>query len=196
MTRGAVDVRHRRRIKADAEWAEHHLPRPRPPERGSEAAAVAEYRFPPRRLFKSIREPEEFWSPSTSHSNSCAGLRSPRIDLDISGVDPRPRPDRPVHPPRDAAIRRRGIVVRPRGQRDLMAGPGRRPVRAGSARLGYHAFDDGHEVLISAGDRRRTFRTPLDRPSRSAAERMSMAGFGAYPSLFVGKFAHLMTAAI
>jgi hypothetical protein len=57
----------------------------------------------------------------------------------------------------------------------------------------YHAFDDGHEVLILQEIENETrARRWIDHPD-AAAEWMSRAGFGAYPSLFVGKFAHLMT---
>lgn len=57
----------------------------------------------------------------------------------------------------------------------------------------YHAFDDGHEVLILQEiENEARARRWIDHPD-AAAEWMSQAGFGAYPSLFVGKFAHLMT---
>ena len=56
----------------------------------------------------------------------------------------------------------------------------------------YHAFDDGHEVLILQEIENETSaRRWIDHPD-AAAEWMSRAGFGAYPTLFVGKFAHLM----
>ncbi len=60
----------------------------------------------------------------------------------------------------------------------------------------YHAFDDGHEVLIVQEiDNEQSARRWIDHPD-AAAEWMSQAGFGAYPSLFVGKFAHLMTVGV
>lgn len=60
----------------------------------------------------------------------------------------------------------------------------------------YHAFDDGHEVLILQEIENETSaRRWIDHPD-AAAEWMSRAGFGAYPSLFVGKFAHLMTVGV
>lgn len=57
----------------------------------------------------------------------------------------------------------------------------------------YRAFDDGHEVLIlQEVENESRARRWIDHPD-AAAEWMSRAGFGAYPSLFVGKFAHHMT---
>ena len=57
----------------------------------------------------------------------------------------------------------------------------------------YRAFDDGHEVLILQEiENEASARRWIDHPD-AAAEWLSRAGFGAYPSLFVGKFAHLMT---
>lgn len=57
----------------------------------------------------------------------------------------------------------------------------------------YRALDDGREVMIlqeieSAASARQW----IDHPD-AAAEWMSRVGFGAYPSLFVGKFVHLMS---
>lgn len=60
----------------------------------------------------------------------------------------------------------------------------------------YDAFDDGHEVLILQEIEDETSaRRWIDHPD-AAAEWMSRAGFGAYPSLFVGKLAHLMTVGV
>jgi hypothetical protein len=57
----------------------------------------------------------------------------------------------------------------------------------------YQALDDGREVLIlqEVADEV-SARQWIDHPD-AAAEWMSTAGFGAYPTQFVGKFAHLMT---
>jgi hypothetical protein len=57
----------------------------------------------------------------------------------------------------------------------------------------YQALDDGREVLIlqEVADEV-SARQWIDHPD-AAAEWMSNAGFGAYPTQFVGKFAHLMT---
>lgn len=57
----------------------------------------------------------------------------------------------------------------------------------------YQALDDGHEVMIlqeitDEADARKW----IDHPD-AAAEWMSKAGFGAYPTLFVGTLAHVMT---
>ena len=57
----------------------------------------------------------------------------------------------------------------------------------------YRALDDGHEVLIlqeitDEGSARQWIEHP-----DAAAEWMSNAGMGAYPSRFVGRFAHLMS---
>jgi hypothetical protein len=57
----------------------------------------------------------------------------------------------------------------------------------------YGALDDGHEVMILQEiDNEISARQWIDHPD-AAAEWMSNAGFGAYPTQFVGKFAHLMT---
>lgn len=57
----------------------------------------------------------------------------------------------------------------------------------------YRAIDDGHEVLILQEiDNEADARQWIDHPD-AAAEWMSRAGLGAYPTLFVGKFAHLMS---
>jgi len=59
----------------------------------------------------------------------------------------------------------------------------------------YRAFDDGHEVLILQEiETEAQARAWIDHPD-AAAEWMAAAGMGAYPSVFVGKFAHLMTVA-
>lgn len=57
----------------------------------------------------------------------------------------------------------------------------------------YQAFDDGQEVLIlqEIEDESRA-RQWIDHPD-AAAEWMTAAGIGAYPSVFVGKFVHLMS---
>ena len=57
----------------------------------------------------------------------------------------------------------------------------------------YRALDDGREVMIlqEIADEV-SARQWIDHPD-SAAEWMSHAGLGAYPTQFVGKFAHLMT---
>jgi hypothetical protein len=57
----------------------------------------------------------------------------------------------------------------------------------------YRALDDGREVMILQEiDNEINARQWIDHPD-AAAEWMSQAGFGAYPTQFVGKFAHLMT---
>jgi len=57
----------------------------------------------------------------------------------------------------------------------------------------YQALDDGQEVMILQEiDDERNARQWIDHPD-AAAEWMSHAGFGAYPTLFVGKLAHVMT---
>ncbi len=57
----------------------------------------------------------------------------------------------------------------------------------------YRALDDGHEVMIlQEMDSEIAAREWIDHPDGSAVW-MSRAGFGAYPSLFVGKLASLMT---
>jgi hypothetical protein len=57
----------------------------------------------------------------------------------------------------------------------------------------YQAFDDGREVMILTEiDNEASARRWIDHPD-AAAEWMSSAGFGAYPALFVGKFAHVMS---
>lgn len=56
----------------------------------------------------------------------------------------------------------------------------------------YQALDDGQEVLILQEiDDERSARQWIDHPDASA-EWMSSAGLGAYPTLFVGKLAHVM----
>jgi hypothetical protein len=57
----------------------------------------------------------------------------------------------------------------------------------------YQALDDGREVMIlqEVADEV-TARQWIDHPD-AAAKWMSTAGFGAYPTQFVGRFAHLMT---
>lgn len=57
----------------------------------------------------------------------------------------------------------------------------------------YRALDDGQEVMIlqEIADEV-TARQWIDHPD-AAAEWMSAAGLGAYPTQFVGRFAHLMT---
>ena len=56
----------------------------------------------------------------------------------------------------------------------------------------YRALDDGHEVLIlqEIGDEL-SARHWIEQPD-AAAEWMTNAGLGAYPTRFVGRFAHLM----
>ncbi|BBY15978.1 fatty-acid--CoA ligase [Mycolicibacterium litorale] len=57
----------------------------------------------------------------------------------------------------------------------------------------YQALDDGQEVMILQEiDDERSARQWIDHPDASA-EWMSRAGLGAYPTLFVGKLAHVMT---
>ncbi|WP_422749602.1 fatty-acid--CoA ligase [Mycobacterium sp. WMMD1722] len=57
----------------------------------------------------------------------------------------------------------------------------------------YRALDDGREVMILQEiDDEKNARQWIDHPD-AAAEWMSHAGFGAYPTLFVGKLAHVMT---
>ena len=57
----------------------------------------------------------------------------------------------------------------------------------------YRAFDDGHEVLILQEiDSEANARQWIEHPD-AAAEWMSNAGFGAYPTRFVGRFGHLMS---
>ncbi len=59
----------------------------------------------------------------------------------------------------------------------------------------YRAFDDGHEVMILQEiDDEANARRWIDHPD-AAAEWMSVGGhhdLGAYPTLFVGKFVHMM----
>jgi hypothetical protein len=57
----------------------------------------------------------------------------------------------------------------------------------------YQALDDGREVMIlqEIADEL-SARVWIDHPD-AAAEWMSMAGLGAYPTQFVGRFAHLMS---
>jgi hypothetical protein len=56
----------------------------------------------------------------------------------------------------------------------------------------YRAFDDGHEVLILQQIETESQARAWIRHPDAAAEWMAAAGMGAYPSVFVGKFAHLM----
>jgi hypothetical protein len=56
----------------------------------------------------------------------------------------------------------------------------------------YRALDDGREVMILQEiDNEINAHQWIDHPD-AAAEWMSKAGFGAYPTQFVGRFAHLM----
>ena len=58
----------------------------------------------------------------------------------------------------------------------------------------YRAFDDGHEVLILQEiESESAARAWIRHPDAAAAEWMTAAGMGAYPNVFVGKFAHLMS---
>lgn len=57
----------------------------------------------------------------------------------------------------------------------------------------YQALDDGQEVMIlQEVEDEISARRWIDHPD-AAAEWMTKAGFGGYPSLFVGKLAHIMT---
>ena len=57
----------------------------------------------------------------------------------------------------------------------------------------YQALDDGHEVMIlQEAEDEDTARQWIEHPD-AAAEWMSNAGFGAYPTQFVGRFAHIMS---
>src|ERR1700722_2289468 len=57
----------------------------------------------------------------------------------------------------------------------------------------YRAFDDGQEVMILEEiDSETNLRRWIEKPD-AAAEWMSRAGLGAYPQMFVGRIAHLMT---
>jgi hypothetical protein len=57
----------------------------------------------------------------------------------------------------------------------------------------YRAFDDGQEVMILKEiDSETHLRKWIDKPD-AAAEWMSRAGLGAYPPMFVGRVAHLMS---
>jgi hypothetical protein len=59
----------------------------------------------------------------------------------------------------------------------------------------YRALDDGHEVMILQEiEDEVAARQWIDHPD-AAAEWMSNAGLGAYPTQFVGRFAHLMSVA-
>jgi hypothetical protein len=55
----------------------------------------------------------------------------------------------------------------------------------------YQALDDGHEVMILQ-EIEVAARQWIEHPD-AAAEWMSKAGLGAYPTQFVGRFAHLLT---
>jgi hypothetical protein len=57
----------------------------------------------------------------------------------------------------------------------------------------YQALDDGHEVMIlQEVEDEVAARQWIEHPD-AAAEWMSKAGLGAYPTQFVGRFAHLLT---
>lgn len=56
----------------------------------------------------------------------------------------------------------------------------------------YRAFDDGQEVLILQEIESQAQARAWIRHPDAAAEWMAATGMGAYPSVFVGKFAHLM----
>jgi hypothetical protein len=57
----------------------------------------------------------------------------------------------------------------------------------------YKALDDGHEVMIlQEAEDEETARQWIEHPD-AAAEWMSNAGLGAYPTQFVGRFAHIMS---
>jgi hypothetical protein len=57
----------------------------------------------------------------------------------------------------------------------------------------YRALDDGREVMILQEiENELSARQWIDHPD-AAAEWMSNAGFGAYPTQFVGRFEHLMS---
>ncbi|MGV0836436.1 fatty-acid--CoA ligase [Mycolicibacterium thermoresistibile] len=57
----------------------------------------------------------------------------------------------------------------------------------------YRALDNGHEVMILQEiESEAAARQWIDHPD-AAAEWMTKVGLGAYPSLFVGKFVHLMS---
>lgn len=57
----------------------------------------------------------------------------------------------------------------------------------------YRALDDGHEVMILQEiESEASARQWIDHPD-AAAEWMTKAGLGAYPSLFVGRFVHRMS---
>ena len=57
----------------------------------------------------------------------------------------------------------------------------------------YRALDDGHEVLILQEiEDEVSARQWIEHPD-AAAEWMTNAGLGAYPTRFVGRFAHLMS---
>ncbi|MHA3021441.1 fatty-acid--CoA ligase [Mycobacterium sp. BMJ-28] len=168
-------------------------------------------------LYKSIWEPGRILvTIGISHPNSVREvLRSPAIfDLfDISGVDDIPavfagevvekidlyEPD-PDDADESVAGVIVGVVTTVDSVEDLMVkvhGAADRFRQSGVRKIWvYHAFDDGHEVLIlqEIADEL-SARRWIDHPD-AAAEWMSQAGFGAYPSLFVGKFAHLMTVGI
>ena len=57
----------------------------------------------------------------------------------------------------------------------------------------YRALDDGHEVMIlQEVEDEDAARQWIEHPD-AAAEWMSNAGLGAYPTQFVGRFAHIMS---
>jgi hypothetical protein len=161
-------------------------------------------------LYTSIWEPGRILvTIGVSHPNSVREvLRSPAIfDLfDISGVDDIPaifagevveKIDLFGPEPEEAiAAVIVGVVATVDSVEDLMdklRGALDRFRDSGVRKIWvYHAFDDGHEVLILQEIENETrARRWIDHPD-AAAEWMSQAGFGAYPTLFVGKFAHLM----
>src|SRR4029453_15160162 len=97
-------------------------------------------------------------------------------------------PRRPGDRRRDGGGRRRAV---PDGQ-----GAGRpRGVQGGGVVKiwGYQALDDGREVMILQEiENELSAREWIDHPD-AAAEWISKARFGAYPTQFVGRFAHLMS---
>lgn len=136
-------------------------------------------------------------------------LRSPKIVewFDISGVDDLPpifggevveKIDLYGRSPEDAIGR---VVVGVMSSVDDVAGLVARVrdgierfKRAGVRRIWiYRALDDGQEVMIlQEMDDEDSARRWIDHPDE-AAEWMSHTGLGAYPTQFVGRFAHLMS---
>ncbi len=79
------------------------------------------------------------------------------------------------------------LVAEVRGAADRFRSAGIRKVWV------YRALDDAHEVMIlQEVDDESSTRAWLEHPD-AAAEWMASAGLGAYPSIFVGRFAHLMS---